>query len=65
MTQRYDLFEARDDPDDLPLVCDTERAAWSRAARRADRIGGPVLVYGIREHCSPFGAPGEYYLGCV
>lgn len=41
-------YELRDDPDDLPIICATLAEAERRARTRAERIGGPVLIYEMR-----------------
>jgi len=58
MKDRFDLYELREFPDDLPHIFQTERAAVSYAMRSNE----PWLLYGIREH-GP--RAGEYYLGEV
>lgn len=52
-------YEIRDDPDDLPIPCPTLAEAERSACRRAERIGGPVLIYEID------GRGGEKYLGAI
>lgn len=49
-------FELRDDPDDLPITADSYAEAERKGWARADRLGGPVLLYAIT-------ADGEHYLG--
>ena len=56
---RLVVYEIRDDPDDLPIICATEAEARRRGRRRAARIGQPVLIYEMDDRC------GERYLGAV
>lgn len=58
MRERFDFYELREDPDDLPRVFPTERAAVSYVMRH----GEPLLLYGINER-GP--RAGETYLGEV
>ena len=39
------IYELRDDPDDLPIICATKAEAIRRGRRRTARIGQPVLIY--------------------
>lgn len=39
------IYEVRDDPDDLLIICATKTEARRRGQRRAARIGPPVLIY--------------------
>ena len=39
------IYEVRDYPDDLPIICATKAEAIRRGRRRAARIGQPVLIY--------------------
>ena len=41
------IYEVRDDPEDLPIICATESEARRRGRRRAARIGQPVLIYQV------------------
>jgi len=58
MKERFDFYELREDPDDIPRIFDSERAAVSYAKRH----GEPLLLYGIKER-GP--GSGERYLGEV
>lgn len=53
------IYEVRDGPDDLPIICATEAEARRRGRRRATRIGQPVLIYQMDDR------QGEGYLGTV
>ena len=41
------IYQVRDDPDDLPIICATEAEAYRRGRRRAARIGQLVLIYQV------------------
>ena len=41
------IYEIRDDPDDLPILCASLAEAERRARSRAARLGIEVLVYEI------------------
>ena len=41
------IYEIRDDPDDLPIICASETEARRRAHHRAARIGQSVLIYEV------------------
>lgn len=53
------IYEARDDPDDLPIICATEAEAIRRGRRRAARIGQPVLIYQMDDR------DGERFIGTI
>ena len=56
---RLVVYEIRDDPEDLPIICATKAEAIRRARRRAERIGQPVLIYEMDDHY------GERFIGSV
>lgn len=39
------IYELRDDPDDLPIICATLAEAERRGRRRAASLGIEVLIY--------------------
>lgn len=39
------IYELRDDPDDLPIFCETLAEAGQRGKSRAARLGVPILIY--------------------
>ena len=53
------VYEIRDDPDDLPIICATKAEAIRRGRRRTARIGQPVLIYEVDDHY------GERFIGSV
>ena len=53
------IYEVRDDPDDLPIICATKAEAIRRGRRRAARIGQPVLIYEMDDR------HGERFLGTI
>ena len=56
---RLVVYEVRDDPDDLPIICATKAEAIRRGRRRAARVGQPMLIYEVDYHY------GERFIGCV
>lgn len=53
------IYEVRDEPDDLSIICASEAEARRRARRRAARIGQSVLIYEVD------GRHGERFIGSV
>ena len=53
------IYQVRDDPGDLPIICATEGEAIHRGWRRAARIGQPVLIYEMDDR------HGERFIGTV
>ena len=53
------IYEVRDDPDDLPIICATKAEAIRRGRRRAARIGQPVLIYEMDDR------HGERFIGTI
>lgn len=53
------IYEIRDDPDDLPIICASKAEARRRARHRATRIGQSVLIYEVD------GRHGERFIGSV
>ena len=53
------IYEIRDDPDDLPIICATLAEAERRGQRRATRLGIEVLIYEMHP------THGERFIGAI